>query len=747
MPKVNVVTSDGRVVAVEEGDATEITSASTQQAAESARQRLDEEQSGGLAGTAGAFVEGAADAATLGGYGAARRAYSDAYATSGARDYANRAQQHGAARLLGEAAAVLAPTGLLGKGAASVAGATGIGLASRVGSRVAASAGTAAGVAVEGAILGAGAQVAQSSVTGDPLTIESTVAGAGVGAILGVGMAGLGSLVTRGARRAGDAVRKIEEGAAARRIASLDDAAVPAYRELRAAHEAAESAAIASNKVALEAQEAYTKFAQTGFRDAVKDTRNAIHALRAEASAQHTAARLQAVEQRAATGAVGEETAAVVATSKQRLTDLSGAQDRLQALSTLKDKELAISDLRTLHSELGLAKVIPDAPPSVQPVSGVKLPETVAEFARLRPDTVAKLSETLSPEAGAAVGRVADQLGLAQGATAVETLAAVRQTLSKQAKASKATGNPLMDLLKRGVGGALGGFAGGPVGAIAGASIAGEGVLGALTNKFQSKLDTVFLGSKLSTVGRLSSIVETGVRRTGAAVTKMAPVTAWLGSTLSGDPDPSPLPQQTINRVNELASLGTVAGDAAYMAVQPLLSHPGELGLKVAQLINHAVEYLQANAPAPHPSNHRMGGSDWTPEYHESLILAHRMEATLAPLQAIERAMSGDGHPAAIDTLWTVYPALMDELAGQVSINPATSEATYQQASLYSEIFRRPMSGLQEPATVALVQSLYSQPNQQPPGASSARRPAPTGRPPKVTAPKAGSSVDALIAK
>jgi len=170
-----------------------------------------QQEHGGAGGVAGAFVEGAVDAATLGGYGAATKLL-------GGPDYtderAARREVHPIAATAGDIAGTVAPA-LLSGGAGAAGTAARLspaGLASRAGDLVvkagraggliegAAAAG--AGYAVEGALYGAGHVLSESVLQDKELSAETFLAGAGQGALWG-GLTGAGAtLFSRGASAA-----------------------------------------------------------------------------------------------------------------------------------------------------------------------------------------------------------------------------------------------------------------------------------------------------------------------------------------------------------------------------------------------------------------------------------------------------------------------------------------------------------------------------------------------------------------
>lgn len=726
MPKVNVTTRDGRVVAVDSEDATELTKASALATAAQTRANINEEASSGIVETGLAAIEGAADAATFGGYGKLRRHISDVEGTSGGRDMGIRAEQHPYARLAGEAAAVLAPTGVLGRTAATATKYTAAGLAGKAGAAV----GGAAGLATEGAILGVGSSIAQTNVTGDPLTVDSVVAGAGVGALLNVGAGALGALISKGAGKVSKAISESAEKAAqSERIAvALEQLDSPVYRELKEAHEAAITAAKATNAEVSRVAKKYQEFLDGSnlfsARSAVSGTQAALDEIRNVASAGVSAAR-------ASGQPVTTDLLEAVADSQKRLTAIKS--------NLTANPAAAVEDLRVLHSELSQSGVrlpeIPPRPGQLVPVPEGELPKTLADFHRAHPDTVAKIANSVDVRTGEAIGKLADDLGLARGATSSETLEALHKTLGDYSRAAPAADKAgLVGILKTSAMSALGGALGGPAGALVGGALSAG-----------NKLSTAITAARQMVSKDLDAIVAAAGVKAGAALGKLGPVTAVLSTNwLSGERDNSgPLSHRTLRRIAEIDASAATVGDTAFAAVQGLLGIPGDVAVSVSEHLQRAVEHLRATLPAPSATNTRMGGTDWSPAYHESLLLAYRLEAVQAPLTSIKRVLKGEGHPVAVDTLWTVYPALMADLGARIAASPEMSRATYQRASVYSMVFRTPMSGLQEPAVLATIQQAY-RPRQQQQSAASTN---PPGRPAAVQSPVAGSSVAALLGR
>ena len=194
---VNVVLPGGRVVSVPQEVADNIAGndvAHTENLAEAgarSTQDINTERSAGLGEGFKAAAEGFADAATLGAYGQIRAAVDP-----NARNSQIRAQERPGARFLGEAAALLAPTGALGTSAKAVGEALPLSkIAGATGNRLA-----------EGAVYGIAGNISHANVAGDPLSIESIVVDAGVGALINFGFGKISDGLLSGSKRAKAAI-------------------------------------------------------------------------------------------------------------------------------------------------------------------------------------------------------------------------------------------------------------------------------------------------------------------------------------------------------------------------------------------------------------------------------------------------------------------------------------------------------------------------------------------------------------
>ena len=445
----------------------------------------------------------------------------------------------------------------------------------------------------------------------------------------------------------------------------------------------------------------------------------------------------------------------------------------------------ALEDLRALQDELTtgpnsfpkrsgeLAELPPkpsaDLPamrPATGPIAQVRLPSTPREFAAMRPESIAKMANAMGPEAQAEFGRFARELDLAPQASAAETAAAVHEQLNTYVKAAEAVKQAVREgaeparaglvdwarrQLKRAAKYAVARAAdvGGAAGAIT-RTMAGESAGYAMDRIEQSLLDTQLLAGKLAAQEKAKAVVSKYATAMGQGAGKLGPVVAYLGSTFpDGQSDAESDPRkQAVNRIAELNRAALAGPDAMFSAVETMMGHPGDIGWKIHSKVMSGVLHLQQTAPRDPGLDFRMFESGWVPGWEDTIAFAHRYEALMNPTAAIARAMSGDGHPAAADTLWAVWPAWMQQVATEMAADSdRLARLTHHQISGLSQLFRTPLSSLQDPDVVLTLQGLYLP---HPPTAggtaprSSGRA---VGRPAAVQSTVAGSSVAGLISQ
>lgn len=191
MPRqVNIVLPSGRVVSVDEETAALANSGGitrTESEREGVTRNVGETaktwaEDTGVAGSLGAAGYGFFDTLLLG-------APSALAAAGGGFDAKSKAllEEHSGARLAGDAAALIAPTGWLGNSMKAATEAAPLFRATGAIERTLGK-GTLKALAAEGAVYGATSYVAQSALSGDQLTIEGALQSMGVGAVINYGL-------------------------------------------------------------------------------------------------------------------------------------------------------------------------------------------------------------------------------------------------------------------------------------------------------------------------------------------------------------------------------------------------------------------------------------------------------------------------------------------------------------------------------------------------------------------------------
>ncbi len=424
----------------------------------------------------------------------------------------------------------------------------------------------------------------------------------------------------------------------------------------------------------------------------------------------------------------------------------------------------------TMSREFGSIPV-PDLPPPPRQLPSaleprVSLPGNLREFSRMHPETVARLANSLDDASAGAFAKVADELGLPPdaGVAGVHAeLGRYRNAIDSAASltAGEETATGIIPWLRKAAKNAAVNMIGFKTFGMAGGGWLGAGAAGAARTVARHGTDVVedaLLNGTLSAAkGGIRDKIYGMAERWGApaasAVTKVRPAVDYLSAgAFSGEKDPeTDVRKQALNRIKEVRSAALTSADAMFLAVEPTLGHPAEIGPKLATHVNRALRHLADVAPRDPGLATRGFKSDALPSYADAVAFAHRLEAVFNPTAAIDRAGQGEAHPAAVETLWTVWPAMMNEGAAELVFRaPQFANIGYERASGLSRMFRVPVTGLQEPVVMAAIQGLYL-PQPTPGGAGPGGQPkdAPTGGPPgrpaAVSSPVAGSSVSGLL--
>jgi hypothetical protein len=453
----------------------------------------------------------------------------------------------------------------------------------------------------------------------------------------------------------------------------------------------------------------------------------------------------------------------------------NGSGRWIKDASVEADAAGALEDLRVLRKEMTasypkaagkLKTELPDGLVEYEGPTASKLPNSLKDFARQRTETIAKLANDLDPVAVQKFETLAEDLGFAKGATPQQTIVDMHKGLQetmaaferlKLAKdtADKAASQGLLGLMRKGVrnmAGAMAGFkaytlmGGGVLGAGA-AALTRTGARVGMEAAEEAVLGQVLVSQKEGVRAKLRELVANHGEKVGKSIGKLAPVTSYLTTSfVDGVQDSEKdIQRAAVNRIQEIHTATMTAPDALYLAVQDMMGHPADVAWKVHNKVLTGLRYLSSMTPKDPGINRKLFQSDWTPSYDEAVALGYTIEAAKSPLTAIYRAMSGDIHPAAIETLWNMWPASMQELGGEMVMS-MPEDTSYEKASTYSAIFRTPMSPLQEPEVITYLQGMFLPQPDQGAGTSSSS-PNQPGRPAAVQSRVAGSSVSGLISQ
>lgn len=447
--------------------------------------------------------------------------------------------------------------------------------------------------------------------------------------------------------------------------------------------------------------------------------------------------------------------------------------------------EDALTQLRSLKNKVAFAEmrdvVLPElpVPPPPYPVvpDAMRMPDSLRGFARMTPERLSEFVNQLDEPTKDAFSKVYRELDLQGAMNGEEAITATHRELGKYISAvdkldammakegEGGAGSRLMAFLRRNLRAsaqygvartadkALGHGWAGAVGRVFAGQAAGM-VMGSAENAILGRDD-------FSAIGGIMALGREGFRmkitrliaKYGDAVTtgasKLAPLTTHLATSfLTGDRDPERDPlKQAVNRIQEIQGLNLTARDTMYSAVEPLMGHPSDAAWKVHNAVVGALQHLSQVAPLDPGLNVKMGKSSWTPSYRDAQAYAARIEAVKDPMTSLERLLSGGGNPAAAETLWTVYPAMMNQAAAEIVTAANLHSLSMQQASAYSRIFRVPLTGFQQPQVISAIQGMYMQRVASQVAAGQQPVPQAPGRPARVRNRVAGSSVSALISQ
>ncbi len=450
--------------------------------------------------------------------------------------------------------------------------------------------------------------------------------------------------------------------------------------------------------------------------------------------------------------------------------DIDTSLERARDAVRKTDYEAALEHLEGVGDRARAAGVVDVEFPKVAPrplnplhqPQGVKLPKDLRDLISMKEPTIARLQERVASDP--AIAGEFEKLAGEIGVSPLDGVAGVHRQLGEYVSAldgvealKAAGGDGFTGLLRKlakgaavngaGMGAYIAG-GGGISGAIAG-GLARTGVRNWMTGIESAELGAGVMAARTGLGSKVTSLVGEYGGKAGVGISRIAPVTSYLGAQFpSGTPDPETDPRKrAVNRIRDVHNAALIAPDAMFSAVQPLLGHPADIGGKLHQQAMNALTYLSAVAPKDPGINTRMGSSAWTPSYEQTTAFASAFGAVTDPMGTVQRALQGRLHPAGVDALWQVWPAMMHELANQLMADPERlAKLSQEETSRYSRLFRTPLSGLQKPEVVLALQGMYMETAPQAPGGGGQHAPSgqPVGRPAAVQSQVAGSSPAAL---
>lgn len=776
---VNIILHGGKVVSVPEELAKEALAGGTSRL-ESPDEATSRELSGlNTARSAGAgegviaAIEGFADAASLGGIGALLGAGDEEYA----RNRAIRTQERSGARLTGELAALLLPTGAFG----STAKAAGKVLPSAIAGNAAAGAG---GLLAEGAVYGAGAAISNANISTDPLSIESVVADAGIGAILNLGFGKIAQSIGLAGQKA---TEKIAIREAAEKNLNFLNSKPESYDNLYTTF-ANSKDAIKQSQKAFDRSNVHYENDLRKFLDFQGATEKAIVSID---SLERTALDqlMRGVYGSGKTGRAiinyppGSPIKTNMPLSKEDKLLLHAIRDSFQDARLAASKAVsagdelgainiiskAVNDVEELAKtiragstnpngviDINLEKLLniprlPKLPNGSRPIDFLEnLPKSMEEFARAKPAVIKTLANNIdeASELAKSVKAFASDIGVVVDGTASKALIDAHNTLSTIAQVSgKETGRAgkrgLLDILrehsklaiKYGAGRAAdtGGFGGAAARTMVGAATgyALNGVEGAI-------IGASVLNARAASKDRMNNLFANYGQKTSTAIKPLGSAVTYLGvSFITGEKDnATDLREQALNRINELNALRGSLNDASFSAVQPLADVPNDMAFKLHSQIVNTVNLLLGSTPKDPGLATNMFQSYWKPTNAQAIKLAHQIEAATAPMDAIRRLMNGDGDLETANALWQMWPAHLQEAAIALANNVEfMGNLTREQGTYLSRIFRVPLNGFSQPENIATLQSLFLPQTPTAPSTPPSKRPTggPNGRPPAVT--------------
>jgi hypothetical protein len=656
-----------------------------------------------------------------------------------------RARHNPGIRLGSELVGAIAPALISGGTgtAASIAKMTPSALAARAGGAAskALGRGLPTALAVEGAIQGAGSAAARATLNNDPLTIEAVISGAGMGGLLGAGV----GVLSRGAAKAGVG--------AERRLAQADLEAAQATLSRRSPSLVSASATA----------DELVRAAKRSMKTINTEVKTGISAQMRTLERSGSEIATKAMSAPLATKSVVAKSMASAKSSMAKAQAAFKANNVDEALTHIN----AYTDaLNTAGTALGSATPIPHhvikSTESLADISTLsKMPNTPAKWAGVSSEYIPRLRRALEPAGDELDGLradLADRLresltdsGIAAGTT-LDDLATGLGGLKDHARASfkKVAGGEIashkreegfLGFLKRsasqaaarGASAAARGRGGGAVLSSL-AYQSGSGLMGLLASEF--------IGLRAAAVQHVDQVIAAVGPRAARALRRVGPVSENLRRSVMDSEEPAGRPKNATNRelakerMDEMARLAPQINDIAYSAVEPVMGASPEVALAMSQRLVSNFQHMFSAAPRDPGGTHVGLKSGWLPSETQALTMASVMEAVMAPMDALDRMLQGDGDPAAAEALWACYPSLMEEAASRLveklpELQDKTDLAT--RAAL-STAFRVPLDGLLTQQSIVALQATFGPPAPQQMGPPSPgnSNPKPNGRPPAV---------------
>jgi hypothetical protein len=470
------------------------------------------------------------------------------------------------------------------------------------------------------------------------------------------------------------------------------------------------------------------------------------------------------------------EATAEIAALREQAKRLESAT--LSARTAIKEKRVddAIAEFRKLKEEmpeLDVPTLPAPAGTTQRTIFKVELPKDPRAFARMTEQRVNDMATELAEATARGENGVAEaysrwmkDVGFEQTGNIAEDIVGAHRQLAdswkayERVQASSAITEAVekksvVGWLRRAAKGAassalgymtFGALGGGMIGA-GGASAARTVVRTAMDKTDDALLAGTLQANKIGIREKVRELVTVKGAATSAKLKKLGPVNSVLSSRLSGgEPDTEKdIRKMTVGRINDVLHASVTAPDTMFTALQPMMGQAGDIAYKMHAQVVGALQHLAMVAPKDPGLDTTMFGSEWLPNWTESIEFAHRYEAVMDPLKAISRFFAGDGHPAAADTLWTVWGPVLNEVAQEMSMQPDSLKGlTYAQQSGYAELFGAE-TGLKCTPIGLGIQGLYLPRPEEAGGSSQPSNPG--GRPPAVKSSVAGSSVSGLISQ